>query len=94
MLVEEDAVLEPDRIEVFAADVVVAARGVGITFELADHRAGMDVIDAGEPHPLGNDAEGDAHGCAVSYRWSGPARCKCRIISFLRAHFAIDWMAV
>ena len=45
---------------VFAADVVVAARRVRIAFQLADHRAGMDVIDAGKAHPFGDDAERDA----------------------------------
>ena len=57
VLVEEHAVLEPLRIEVLAADVVVAPGGRGIAFELADHRAGVDVVDAREPHPFGDDAE-------------------------------------
>src|SRR5436853_1276161 len=60
MLVEEDTVLELCRIEVLAADVVVTTRRVRVALELADHRAGVDVVNTGEPHPLGNDAEGDA----------------------------------
>src|SRR5690606_21547083 len=42
VLVEEDAVLEPHRIELLAADVVVALRRRGIAFELADHGPRMD----------------------------------------------------
>ena len=60
MLVEEHAVLQPHRIVVFAADIVVAARGRRIAFELADHGPGMDVIDACEPHPFRDHPERDA----------------------------------
>ena len=49
-LIEEDAMFQLQRIEVLPADVVVAARGVGVAFQLADDRAGVDVVDAGEPH--------------------------------------------
>jgi hypothetical protein len=34
--------------------------GVGVALQLADDRAGVDVIDARQPHPLGDDAEADA----------------------------------
>ena len=57
MLIEEDAVLEVQRIEVLAADIVIAARRVGIALELADDRARMNVIDARKAHPFGDDAE-------------------------------------
>src|SRR5882757_10415391 len=60
VLVEEHAVLEPRRVVILAADVVIAARGRRVAFELADHRAGMDVIDAGKPHPLRDHAERNA----------------------------------
>ena len=43
-----------------AADVVVALHRVRVALELADHGAGMDVVDAGEPHPLGDHAEAHA----------------------------------
>src|SRR5260370_36540002 len=60
VLVKEHAVLQPHRIVVFAANVVIAARGRWIAFELADHSAGMDVIDAREPHPFRDHPERDA----------------------------------
>ena len=49
VLLEEHAVLEPHRVVVLAADVVVAAHGGGISLQLADHGAGMAVVDAGQP---------------------------------------------
>src|ERR1035437_10924681 len=52
ILIEEHAVFEPHRIEVLAANVVVAARRGWISFELANYGAGMDVIDPGETHPF------------------------------------------
>ena len=52
--------LELHRIEVLTADIVIAARRRRIAFELADDRPGVDMIDAGEAHPLGDDAERDA----------------------------------
>ena len=48
------------RVEVLAADVVVAAHRRRVAFELADDGAGVDVVDAGEAHPFGDDAERDA----------------------------------
>ncbi len=59
-LVEEYAVLEPHRIEVLAADVVVALCRRGIAFQLADDRTGVDVVDAREAHPFCDDAKRDA----------------------------------
>ena len=35
---------------------------VRVALELADDGAGMDVVDAGQPHPLGDHAEGHAVG--------------------------------
>ena len=93
-LIEEHAMLEPHRIEVLAADVVVALRRRRIALELADDGAGVDVVDAGEPHPFGDDAERHAVRSSAACRCRCPARCRCRIMSFLRAHFAIDWIAV
>src|SRR5919108_628086 len=56
-LVEEDAVLKVLPIEVLAADIVVAFDRVGIAFELAHHRPGVDVINAGQARPFRYDAE-------------------------------------
>ena len=94
VLIEEEAVLEPHRIEVLAADVVVALGRRRIAFELADDGAGVDVVDAGEPHPLGDHAERHAVRLLPRVGRQCPARCRCRIMSFRRAHFAIDWIAV
>ena len=41
------------RTLVVAQRGVVALHAVGVALELADDRAGVDVIDAGQPHPLG-----------------------------------------
>ena len=60
MLVEEHAVLQPRRIKVLAADVVITTRGRRIALELPDNGAGMDVIDTCEPHPFRNHPERDA----------------------------------
>ena len=43
-----------------AADVVVAAHVARIALQLADHGARVDVVDAQEPAPLGQHAEGHA----------------------------------
>src|SRR6185437_4773340 len=45
-----------------AAHVVVALHGGRVAFELADRGAGVQVVDAGEAQPLGDDAEADAVG--------------------------------
>ena len=61
MLVEEHAMFERGiGLKSSTADVVIAARRGRIAFELADHGAGVDVIDAGQPHPFRDDAERDA----------------------------------
>ena len=57
VLVEEQAVLERLRRVGLPQRVVEAAGHERIALELADHGAGMDVVDAGEPHPFGDDAE-------------------------------------
>ena len=44
------------------AGVVVAAGGARVPLELADHRAGVDVVHAQQPAPLGDDPEADAVG--------------------------------
>ena len=83
MLVEEHAVLELHRIVVLAADVVVAPGRVRIAFQLADHGAGVNVIDAGKPHPFGDDAERHAVRSGAC-RCPCPARCRCRTMSLRR----------
>jgi len=47
-------------VAVLAQNVVEALHGVWIAFQLADDRAGVNVIHAREAHPLTDDAEGDA----------------------------------
>ncbi len=94
MLIEEHAVLQSHRIEVFAADVVVTARRGGVTFQLADDSTRMDMIHAGKPHPLGDDAERYAvrllPRVGASDRPGADAgSCRCA-----RAHLAMDWIAV
>ena len=57
VLVEEQTVLQARGRARLAQRVVEALDHERIAFELADHGAGMDVIDAGHAHPLADDAE-------------------------------------
>ena len=57
-----DPARQVDLVLRFATDIVVALHGRRIALELADRGARMDVIDAGQPHPFGDDAERDAMG--------------------------------
>ncbi len=43
-----------------AADVVEALHRHRVAFELADRGAGVQVVDAGQAQPLGDDAKRDA----------------------------------
>jgi hypothetical protein len=67
---------------------VEALHAVGVALQLADDGAGVDVVDAGQPHPFADDAE--AHAVASS----GVCRCRDRrgagaaSTPFLRAHLA------
>src|ERR1019366_6840651 len=47
-LIEEETTGEILRIIILAADIVIAARCMGIAFQLADHGSGMNVIDRSE----------------------------------------------
>ena len=62
VLVEEEALGRVGVVEALAAHVVVAADVAGIALELADDRAGVDVVDADHAAPLGEHAERDAVG--------------------------------
>ena len=82
VLIEEHAMFEFCRIEVLAADVVIAARRRRIAFELADNRAGMNVIDAGEPHPFRDHAERDAMVALPRVgRMSGPMQMQDHVVA-------------
>ncbi len=52
VLLEEQAALQVDFVVRLAQHVVEALHGQRIALQLADRRAGMDVVDAGQPHPL------------------------------------------
>ena len=93
VLLEEQAALEVGRVVRLAQHVVNPAR-IRVAFELAHHGPGMDVVHAGEPHPFRDHAERDAVRSSAGYVSSvrlgvGAGSCRC-----LRAHFAIDWIAV
>ena len=60
VLLEENTALQIDAVVAFAQHVVEALHRVGIAFELAHDRAGVDVIDTRQSHPLADHAEGDA----------------------------------
>ena len=94
VLLEEQAALEVDQIERLPQDVVEALHHVRVTLELADHGARVDVVDPGQPHPLGNHAERDA--VVLLARVGGVRRRDADAGSCRSAghHFDIDWIAV
>ena len=66
-------------------------QGHGIALELADRGAGVDMIDTGHAHPFADDAEVDAV-VFLARVGAVPARCRCRIMSFLRPSWTwIEW---
>ncbi len=60
VLIEEQAARQVLLGVAVAADVVVALHRHGIALELAHRRAGVQMIDACEAQPLGDDSEADA----------------------------------
>ncbi len=60
VLVEVDAARQVHLGVRVAADVVVALHRHRVAFELADRRAGVDVVHTRQAHPLGDDAEAHA----------------------------------
>ena len=59
VLVEVDAVAQVGGHLRAAQRVVVAAHHGRVAFQLADHGAGVQVVDADQPAPLGDDPEAD-----------------------------------
>ena len=57
VLVEEDPAREVHFVVIFAQHVVETLDRVWVAFQFAHHRARVNMVDTGEPHPFRNHPE-------------------------------------
>merc|ERR1712100_610252 len=93
VLIEEVAAAAIFRNEVFAQLVDIAEGGLTITFQLADHGAGVELVTTGQTQTLGENAEVDAVlGVTVDHRVHGAVNVQQHAV--MRHHFDRPVLAV